>query len=141
MKRLIALGIVAFLVGGCIALLDRKAEIDYRIDLAEFGQLMNDVNAYLATVVDNPGILDVDESFRKEFRETLNQAKEIVAKWNGDRTLESAGSQYVDYFDTIISSMDNWGRETPSRLSIMSRDASITLSVYLRSSFLLAETR
>lgn len=143
MKRYLALGLAALAVGALLGYLTSIPEenVVFR-DLPEFGQLMNDINGYIVSVIENPGILEVDREFREGLRDTLAKSKKIVRDWKGDRILESAASQYDKYFDAILASMDSWDKDTTSRLSLMSRDAWVTLKCYLsRSSSLLAGTR
>ena len=131
MKRYLALGLAALAVGALLGYLTSIPEenVVFR-DLPEFGQLMNDINGYIASVIENPGILEVDREFREGLRDTLAKSKKIVRDWKDK------------YFDAILASMDSWDKDTTSRLSLMSRDAWVTLRCYLsRSSSLLEGTR
>jgi hypothetical protein len=132
MKKLVTIGIAALLVGACLAFLTAdQEEVSSLISIEEFGQVMNDINACIARIVENPGILEVDQEFRKDFRESLMFAKGIVGEWKGNRIVKAASDQYRAYFDEILASLDIWSPEVASRLSVVSRDAAITLRTCL----------
>ncbi len=112
-----------------------------KLYLAEFGQLQNDLNTLVAKATGNPGILKVDETFRKECRACVMTSWALLNKIgdlkpgkttkDAHRMLQNAAELYQVYFTEILVSLDNWTPETPTTLIKMSGDANVTLSTYL----------
>jgi hypothetical protein len=131
MKRFLVIAIVAFLVGCSLAFLNNGKTVANNIEVTEFAQVMNDIDEHIGRIVENPDMLEVEQEFKRDLRESVMFAKGIVNEWEGDRIVEAAKGQYVRYLDALISSLDSWSDEAESRLRVMSRDANITLKTCL----------
>lgn len=141
-KKIAIVFLVALLLSSCAVSKDDEKYVGLlKLYLAEFGQQMNDLNTYMAKVMGNPDILKVDETFRKEFRSQVMDTWGLLTKMTelkpgrgmkeAHKILIDASGQFQSYFTEIMVSLDNWTPEVASKLSVMSRDANVTLKTYL----------
>ena len=141
-KKIAIVFLVALLLSSCTA--STKEDEKYvgllKLYLAEFGQQMNDLNGYIAKAIAEPGILKVDETFRKNFRGQVMDTWGLLTKMTelqpgnmkgAHKILVNASEQFQAYFTEILLSLDNWTPEVAAKLSNMSRDANVTLNTYL----------
>jgi hypothetical protein len=141
-KKIAIVFLVALLLSSCTA--STKEDEKYvgllKLYLAEFGQQMNDLNGYIAKAIAEPGILKVDETFRKNFRGQVMDTWGLLTKMTelqpgnmkgAHKILVNASKQFQAYFTEILLSLDNWTPEVAAKLSNMSRDANVTLNTYL----------
>lgn len=142
-KKIAIVFLAALLLSSCTA--STKEDEKYvgllKLYLAEFGQQMNDLNGYIAKAIADPGILKVDETFRKNFRGQVMDTWGLLTKMtelkpgrgmkDARKLLVNASGQFQSYFTEILLSLDNWTPEVAAKLSNMSRDANVTLNTYL----------
>jgi hypothetical protein len=111
-----------------------------KLYLAAFGQSMNDLNTHMARAVGNPGLLKVDETFRREFRATVMDAWGILGKMTevkpgratreAHKVLLDAAQHYQSSFTEILFALDAWTPDTVNVIQRISTDANTTFSTY-----------
>ena len=143
MKTLLAVTMLAILLVSCASFTkeDEKYAGLVKLYLAEFGQLQNDLNTYVAKTMGNPGLLKVDEAFRKEFRTCVMSLWSLLGKMtdlkpgkatkDAHRILIAASEQYQAYFTEILYALDDWTPNMTTRLGKLSQDANTTFNTYV----------